>query len=205
MPERTRGRQQRSTDTREALIIAAGKVFSRLTYAEARLKDISEEAGVSPGSMYFHFGNKEDFAIAVLEAEQARMTQVLKAVVEQPKDGLTRLLSLGEGLAELISSDPVVQGGIKLSTQPGTGFEARARAPYFEWIRITETLLRDGIEDGSIGSEIDPSSAAQLLNEAFIGRQMLAELTDSWASLPTRMSELTTHIIKFLASPDRRQ
>lgn len=199
----TRGQQQRSVETRAALILAAGKVFSRFTYAEARLKDISEEAQVSPGSMYFHFGNKEDFAIAVLQTEHDRMTAVMNTVAHESGDGLSQLLSLGRGLALLIATDPVVQGGIKLSTQPGTGLDGRAKAPYFEWITITEALLRTGIEDGSVDPTIDVASSAQFLNEAFIGRQMLAELTDSWASLPTAMADITPHVMRLIANPAR--
>ena len=48
------------------LLEASGRVFSRLPYDQAKLKDISDEVGASQGSIYFHFGNKYDIAEAVL-------------------------------------------------------------------------------------------------------------------------------------------
>ncbi|WP_449280826.1 TetR family transcriptional regulator, partial [Leucobacter sp.] len=77
-----RRKQQRGIRTRTALLEAAGRVFSRMEYDKAKLKDISDDAGISLGSLYFHFGNKDDVAAAVLDAQQERMTEVLSAVVE---------------------------------------------------------------------------------------------------------------------------
>lgn len=201
MPVGDRGRQQRSIATREALVLAAGRVFARMTYAEARLKDISEDAQVSPGSMYFHFGNKKDFALAVLDHEQERMKQVLTDVMNGDDRGLKKLFRLGGGLADLIASDVVVQGGIKLSSQPGTDFGSHSSAPYFQWIEVTRTIIDEGIRDGSINREIDSQVYAVIFNELFVGAQVIAELADSWRSLPARIQELTPILEKLLASP----
>ncbi|RKN69287.1 MULTISPECIES: TetR/AcrR family transcriptional regulator [unclassified Microbacterium] len=201
MPVGDRGRQQRSIATREALVLAAGRVFARMTYAEARLKDISEDAQVSPGSMYFHFGNKKDFALAVLDHEQERMKQVLTEVTGSDDRGLDKLLRLGGGLGELISSDVVVQGGIKLSSQPGTDFGSHSSAPYFQWIEITRTIIDAGIRDGSINPEIDSQVYAVIFNEMFVGAQVIAELADSWQSLPARIQDLKPVLEKLLSSP----
>ncbi len=201
MPVGDRARQQRSIATRDALVLAAGRVFARMTYAEARLKDISEDAQVSPGSMYFHFGNKKDFALAVLAHEQERMKQVLAHVTSSDESGLQKLFGLGGGLGELIASDVVVQGGIKLSSQPGTDFGPRSSAPYFQWIDVTRTIIDEGIRDGSIDSQIDSQRYSVIFNELFVGAQVIAELADSWQSLPARIRDLIPVLERLLASP----
>lgn len=201
MPLADRGRQQRSIATRDALILAAGRVFARMTYAEARLKDISEDAQVSPGAMYFHFGNKKDFALTVLNHEQERMQQVLSEVMSSDDRGLDKLLRLGHGLGELIASDIVVQGGIKLSSQPSTDFGSHSRAPYFQWIEVTRTILDEGIRDGSINPEIDSRGYSVIINELFVGAQVIAELSDSWQSLPARIQDLRPIVEKLIAAP----
>jgi AcrR family transcriptional regulator len=197
----TRAKQQRSVETREALLLAAGKVFSRQPYAEARLKDISEEASISQGSLYFHFGNKEDIASAVLEGQQELMTEVLARVLNSPASGLAKILELSDGLAALISSDPIVQGGVMLSTQLRTGLEDLAHEPYFEWVRIASSLIRQGIEDGSIHPEHDVVNAAEFVNQIFVGVQVLSGLADSWASMPNRMKAAMPHIVTVLINP----
>lgn len=171
-----------------------------MTYAEARLKDISEDAQVSPGAMYFHFGNKKDFALAVLDHEQERMKQVLTEVMSGDGRGLEKLFRLGRGLGKLIASDVVVQGGIKLSSQPGTDFGSHSSAPYFQWIEMTRTIIDEGIRDGSINSEIDSHGYAVIFNEMFVGAQVISELTDSWQSLPARIGDLIPVLEKLLTS-----
>ncbi len=60
----------RGTRTHEALVAAARVVFERDGYADARIADISAEAGVATGSFYTHFQRKEDVFAAVMEQVQ---------------------------------------------------------------------------------------------------------------------------------------
>ncbi|HUG49497.1 MAG TPA: ScbR family autoregulator-binding transcription factor [Terrimesophilobacter sp.] len=190
--------QERSISTRAALLEGAARVFSRMTYAEARLKDVSDEAGVSQGSLYFHFGNKADIAGAVLQVQQERMTSVLAEVRGRAEKGLDVLLSLIDNLAVMVAADVVVQAGIKLGMQPGTGLELEAKGPYFEWIEIAADLIRQGVEDRSISPAVDVNSAAEYLNVVFVGSQVLSELQDSWQSFPDRVQRMRPHIIAVL-------
>lgn len=190
-----RAMQERSIATRAELLDAAARVFSRMSYAEARLKDVSDESGISPGSMYFHFGNKVDIARAILEAQQERMTATLNAVLQDQATGLDAFFSVTDGLAELIATDVVVQAGIKLSMQPATGLESSAKAPYFEWIETAGSLIRRGIEDGSIEPTVDTTSAAEYSNVVFVGAQILSELEDSWKSFPDRLRRMRPYLL----------
>jgi AcrR family transcriptional regulator len=60
-------RSARGIRTRSALIEAARVVFERDGYLEARLSDISAEAGVASGSLYTYFEGKEAIFQAVAE------------------------------------------------------------------------------------------------------------------------------------------
>lgn len=190
--------QERSISTRAALLEGAARVFSRMPYAEARLKDVSDEAGVSQGSLYFHFGNKSDIAGEVLRVQQERMTSALTEVRGRAEKGLDALLALIDALAAMVASDVVVQAGIKLGMQPGTGLESEAKGPYFEWIEIAATLIRQGAEDGSVSPAVDVNSAAEYLNVVFVGAQVLSELQDSWQSFPDRVRRMKPHILAVL-------
>lgn len=202
---RTVGRvpkQQRAVNTRDALLHAAARVFARTPYAEARLKDISQEAEISEGALHFHFGNKRDVAAAVLDSQQERMTELLVREDESNADGITRILRLIDSLATLIASDVIVQAGIKLSGQPASELADIAREPYFEWIGIARALITQGVEDGSIESD-DTARTAELVNAIFIGEQVLSEFADRWKSLPGRLHTLQPEIVKILAPTSR--
>src|SRR5438270_13066784 len=64
---RTEPRSARGIRTRNALVAAARVVFERDGYLEARLADISAEAGVASGSLYTYFEGKEEIFQAVAE------------------------------------------------------------------------------------------------------------------------------------------
>ncbi|WP_139256842.1 TetR/AcrR family transcriptional regulator [Herbiconiux ginsengi] len=195
--------QERSISTRAELLDGAARVFSRLTYAEARLKDVADESGISAGSMYFHFGNKVDLAQAILQVQQERMTAALTEALEQEPTGLDALLAIADRLSQLIASDTIVQAGIKLGLQPGTGLDADVNGPYFEWIRIAESLIRQGVEDGSIKPGLNTAAAAEYVNVLFVGAQLLSEIEDTWASFPKRFQRMRPHIIDLLSNqPD---
>lgn len=197
---RTPPKQQRAIETRSALLLGAAAVFSRMPYADARLKDISLESGISDGALYFHFGSKREIAAAVVEAQQERMVAVLTAVLAQSGNGLRKLLQANRELAVVISTDVIVQGGIRLGNQPSTELSDVTREPYFEWIRLARTLTQQGIEDGSVAPDVDPSNAAEFLNSLFIGAQVLSGLDDGWVSMPRRIDALEPFIVRVLAS-----
>lgn len=67
--------------TRQKLLKAALAVFSRMGYADTRLEDIAQEAGVTRGAIYHHFGSKvELYNILVAEAF-GRVQPVIDAVI----------------------------------------------------------------------------------------------------------------------------
>ncbi|MFE6134365.1 TetR family transcriptional regulator, partial [Streptomyces sp. NPDC056437] len=57
--------QERAVRTRRALVHSAAEAFQQHGYVQARLAQISADAGVSPGALHFHFENKAALARAV--------------------------------------------------------------------------------------------------------------------------------------------
>lgn len=71
-PLRPRGER-----TRQRLLDAGAKVLPARGYHDARVDDIVEVAGVSHGSFYRYFENKDDFFRALAEAASTRMIELL--------------------------------------------------------------------------------------------------------------------------------
>lgn len=193
-------KQQRSIDTREALLAGAARVFARVTYAEARYRDVALESGASEGALYFHFRSKADLARAVLDEQQERMTAVLVRTEADAGPGLQILLRLMVNLGDLIARDEIVQAGIQLAGQPSSEVNSEASEPYVEWVRIAESLVARGIDDGSIRDDVDTHLYAELFNTVFVGSQVLSGLEDQWQSLPTRIRRLVPALEAALAA-----
>ncbi|GAA3956093.1 TetR/AcrR family transcriptional regulator [Actinomadura viridis] len=74
---RKRPRQQRSRETYEAVLDAAAELFARHGYAAATTNKIAERAGVSIGSLYQYFPDKDALLYALGERHLARAVEGL--------------------------------------------------------------------------------------------------------------------------------
>jgi AcrR family transcriptional regulator len=64
---RKQPRQARSRQTVDAILVAAAQVFERRGYAAGTTDAIAERAGVSVGSVYQYFPNKDAILVALVE------------------------------------------------------------------------------------------------------------------------------------------
>lgn len=70
---RRRPRQRRSRETVDAILEAAARVFAERGYSAGTTNRIAEAAGVSIGSLYEYFPNKDAVLIALAEQHVERM------------------------------------------------------------------------------------------------------------------------------------
>lgn len=78
MPEQTKVRpalQERSREKRDRLINAGLSVFARCGYAETRMADVADEAGVSVGVLYQRFKDKRAFFEVIVDTLAERLEQ----------------------------------------------------------------------------------------------------------------------------------
>jgi AcrR family transcriptional regulator len=74
--------QRRAVQTVEAIVQAAGQVFARRGYLSTTTDHIAERAGVSIGSLYQYFANKENVLAAVAEWQVKRTFDTLRAELD---------------------------------------------------------------------------------------------------------------------------
>ena len=94
--------------TRRQLIDAATRLFAAQGYDATSTAQVLDEAGVSRGSLYHHFDNKESLFEAVLEDVEAMVVQRLLARAETADDAVD---ALRRGCAAWVdmADDPVVR------------------------------------------------------------------------------------------------
>lgn len=84
---------ERSERSRTAILDAALELFSHRGYGATSMRDIAGRAGVSTGSVYHHFADKEAIFLALLEQ--------FKAVTERPDFPINVVLERGEFIHDL--------------------------------------------------------------------------------------------------------
>lgn len=91
---------KRSNNRNEALLNAAAELFSTRGFRETTMRDIAKAAGMLPGSIYYHYGSKDDLLLAVYEAGVERIiAEFGKAVlhIEEPWERLARAVTVHIG------------------------------------------------------------------------------------------------------------
>lgn len=79
-------RQERSKVTVEAILTAAAHILTESGYATASTNRIAERAGVSIGSLYQYFPNKEAIMTALRERHVEEMSAIVEAALHKAVD-----------------------------------------------------------------------------------------------------------------------
>jgi AcrR family transcriptional regulator len=110
---RRKPRQERARETVEAIVEAAAQVFDRHGYAAGTTNRIAERAGVSIGTLYQYFPNKDAIVVELARRHLAQLESTawpaLNALVEHVpplRDGLTAIVL---GTVELHKQTPGLQ------------------------------------------------------------------------------------------------
>lgn len=72
-------RERKKTRRREAIVVAALRLFAERGYDETTIADIAEAAEVAPRTVLTYFATKEDIAMAHVDALAGRMREALLA------------------------------------------------------------------------------------------------------------------------------
>jgi AcrR family transcriptional regulator len=80
-------RQQRAVETRARILGAAAEVFAENGYSAGTTNRIAERAGMSVGSLYQYFPNKDAILVELVEAHIAEGADVLAPILDRALQG----------------------------------------------------------------------------------------------------------------------
>jgi AcrR family transcriptional regulator len=78
--------KEETNETIRKLIEVARNHFTERGYADAALEDIVQEAELTRGALYHHFGNKKGLFLAVLETVQKEVAERVETQAESSED-----------------------------------------------------------------------------------------------------------------------
>ena len=154
---------------RAGIIQAAATVFARKGFQGASVDDIAAAAGISKGSLYGYFKNKEDLFYATFETFQRELLLECEAVIEAQstaQDKLTSCLMLSiTSLQQDIELFPLT---LELWAAASSG-AARERFAvvmenlYREFRTLTASLISAGKASGEFRTDVDEQAVAAWL------------------------------------------
>ena len=182
-----RGSRRRER-TRGLLLDAAELLVSQRAPEEIRIEDVAARAGVSPASVYVHFGTKDALLAAVTERVLAVATETLRSAYAAEAAPLERFAGVGAAYLRLLLDHPVVVKYLTATGErgPRTPVEEEVVARFGELRAEFEQSIREAVEAGAI-RQVDPELMSYFLLGAWNGVAALALRRDTLALSPERV------------------
>lgn len=198
-------KQQRAIATREALVLSASRVFAVGGYRAATLSEICAEADVTQGALYFHFRSKQDLAAEIIRQQHDLSIAVGRACLESCISGVEGMIRLSGALAAQIQSNPVVQAGLRLSTESAADLADASVAPYSEWIATSRLFFEKAAQQNELSRGLDADMAAEVVISAFSGTQFVSIALAGGADLFDRITRMWTVLVPALVGGSPQQ
>jgi len=93
---------------REQILDGAKRIFMRDGFNGASMNDITREAGVSKGTIYVYFENKEDLFGSLIERERARFVATVRDMLNDDGDVETVLHDFGVAFCSHLTNADVI-------------------------------------------------------------------------------------------------
>ena len=162
---------------RRRILDAAWRLFDERGIDRVTMAEITASSGVQPSTMYQYFSNKDDLVWAILSDLMHEGSGLAKKTMEDAQNALARISALLESMAAELSDNQVK---VRFMAQ----FDAMyARDWPVERLLALESqikprpfqfftgLIREGIADGSLRSDLDPDLTMHAVVNAVIGTQ----------------------------------
>ncbi|MCD6640211.1 MAG: TetR/AcrR family transcriptional regulator; helix-turn-helix transcriptional regulator [Nocardioides sp.] len=184
-----RGSRRRER-TRTLVLDAAERLMSQAPPEEVRVEDVAAEAGISPASVYVHFGTKDALLAAVAERLLAVATDALRSAYSADTSPLERFAGVGAAYLRLLLDHPAVARYLTTTGErgPRTRVEEEVVTRFSDLRREFEQSIREAVEGEAI-RPVDPERLSYFLFGAWNGVAALALRRDALAVPPEQVEQ----------------
>ncbi len=162
--EETAKMMKKSKDKEQAIKAAALRLFSEKGFHSTSTRDICEEAGVSKGTLYWHWKSKEEIAFDLVSKMLGRFLTVIEAMRDESAPVEEKLKRLSVAIAELYYEEtPYLRLLWKFRADRhyifSPGYTERVITYYVQIRKALEDIIEQGVQSGELG-KVDPKQMA---------------------------------------------
>lgn len=185
--------------TRQFIIEKTAPVFNAKGFAGTSMNDLIKATGLTKGSIYGNFQNKDEVAVAAFDHNFARVTSYIKSKIAEQENAAERLLIYPKVYRNFLKI-PFLQAGCPLlntavdadDTHPVLRKKAADALSF--WKRSIENQVKRGIERKEISAKTNAAEFAVIIISVIEGAVMQAKVTGRSADLNTGMNFLEDYI-----------
>lgn len=181
--------------TRSYIIEKTAPIFNIKGFAGTSMNDITEATGLTKGSIYGNFKNKDEVALEVFEHNKKKIQDLFAMEIGKKKSYRDKLLAYPE-LYEQFFNGHFIDGGCPIMN---TAIEADDTHPLLKeaskkalllWKDSLTTLVQKGIDNKEFKPDTNPEDTALQMLAIIEGTVMISKLTGRINYLKTLMLSL---------------
>lgn len=173
----------KAEQTRQFVIEKSAPIFNKLGYAGTSLTDLIEATGLTKGSIYGNFENKDEVALEAFRFNVRKMAQHFKAAMDKKVSYREKLLVYPD-MYEHFYSNGFLDGGCPILNTSVEADDAlpvlklQARKAFLNWKSAVAGLIEEGQKIGEFKAAHNPEQVAFTILAIIEGTTMIAKLMD---------------------------
>lgn len=185
--------------TKQFIIEKTAPIFNAQGFAGTSLTDLTEATGLTKGSIYGNFENKDDVALAAFDYNFGRVNEYIKNKILAVENAIDRLMVYPEVYSNFLRI-PFLKPGcpiLNTSTEADDTHAAlreKAAAALHYWKVAIENQVKRGMQRGEIKEDTDPTQVAVIIISMIEGSIMQAKVTRRTTELKIAMNFLASTI-----------
>ncbi|GGN04676.1 hypothetical protein GCM10010967_44590 [Dyadobacter beijingensis] len=171
--------------TRNFIIEKTAEIFNRKGYAGTSMSDITEATGLTKGSIYGNFENKEEVALAVFEYNRSLVFNTVKAQLDKAPTYYEKLMVYGRVYKNVISSVgnrggcPILNTAVE-ADDTNVPLQLSAAKALNSWKKSLMDIIRLGTEAGEFQPGVNAEEMAVSIIALIEGGVMFSKVTGDY-------------------------
>lgn len=167
--------------TRAFIIERTAPIFNRKGFAGTSLNDITAATGLTKGSIYGNFANKDEVALAVFDYNLKKLNAAMAIEFAKQTSAKDKLLVYADNYEQIFNL-PFTEGGCPIlntaieadDTHPD--LKKRAAAAVVSWKNKLVEMIEEGVSNKEFKTNVDASQLALSMIAMIEGGIMIAKL-----------------------------
>jgi AcrR family transcriptional regulator len=166
-----------SDETRRRILDVARKHIGENGYAKATLKDISNEAGLTSGAIYYYFQSKKELVNALIAETNELIVERFETAAQDLDSLPTKLVALLEETSDITAETPEISRFSVSARADGPRYPElkesleKSSHAYFAFYR---RMVEKSIADGELVPDVSVQQVADMCSILHLGLTVLA-------------------------------
>ncbi len=180
--------QSKSERTRQFIIETTANIFNTKGYVGTSMSDLTEATGLTKGSIYGNFENKEEVALAAFDYNLEKLRKIILQRMTSATTYRDKLIVYAQ-VYHSFKRGPFPEGGCPIlntaveADDTNNQLKDRAAKAVLRWQKSIINLIQGGVNAGEFKSNVDANNVALSMIALIEGGIMIARVTNQPANL----------------------